>query len=200
MALEDITSRILGKAGAEAEAILAQARERASRRKEETSQRIAHEVALATRAAQEEAKAHYERLVASAHLEARKRELEAKRALIDEAVDAALASIPTQGEERYLAFLQKLLLEAPLTGVVEVLVAPKDRALLERRLGSLQQALRDAGRDLTLRLADDARDIDGGLILRQGRIEYNASLAAMKRFRQQVLREGATRALFGDGV
>ncbi|MCU0612104.1 MAG: V-type ATP synthase subunit E [Candidatus Eisenbacteria bacterium] len=198
MALEDITTRIVVKARQEADTLLRAATERAEHLKAEASRRLARETDQARQKAEEESRGHHARIVATAQLEARKHELVVKRDLITQAVDRALAGIPSAGEERYAHFLRRVLLTAPIRGEADLIVAPRDHAFLRRMLPEFQRELDNAGRGLTLRLSPETREIEGGFVLRQGKIEYNASLAAIKRFREQDLRSAATAALFGD--
>jgi V/A-type H+-transporting ATPase subunit E len=197
MALEDITSRILDKARQEADRLVQEAQERAAGEKEKVAQHLAHEIVLAEQKAADEAKAAHERIVASAQLEARKQELVAKRNLIGEAVDQALARIAEADEDTYFTFLTKLLAESPFRGKAELIVSSRDRRITQRRLPEIQRTLERAGVDLILHLADQPRAMEGGFVLRQERIEYNASLAAIKRFREQELRSAAATVLFG---
>lgn len=200
MAVEDITTRIVAAAQQEADALLSKAQQRVDGLKREAAERVANEIAMAEQRATDEAAARYARLVASAQLEARKQELAAKRDTISHALDQALSRVASSGEETYAAFLLKVLLETPIRGEAEILVSAKDNELLRRNLPRFQRELDRAGRGLTLRPSSDTRDIDGGFILRQGRVEFNASLAAIKRFREHDLRAAALEALFGDGA
>lgn len=198
MALEDITARILDKAHQEANRLLQQAEERVRAEKETSASKLAHEVVEAEQKAAEEAKAAHGRIVAAAHLEARKQELVAKRNLITEAVDAALKRIAGADEDTYVTFLTKLLMESPLRGKAELIVSERDLRMMHRRLPEIQRTLERAGLDLSLRLSTEPRAIEGGFVLRQERIEFNASLAAIKRFREQELRSTASAVLFGS--
>ncbi|MBN1425857.1 hypothetical protein JXA88_15010 [Candidatus Fermentibacteria bacterium] len=198
MALEDITRRIVSAAQQEADALLSQAQQRADDLKREAAERLAHEIVSAEQRAVEEAAARHARLTATAQLEGRKQELAARRALVSSAVDQALARLAKADEETYAAFLLGILLQAPFEGEADILVSAKDRDLLQRRLSHFQRELDRAGRGLTLRPSPETREIDGGFVLRQGRIEYNASLAAIKRFREHDLRAAANEALFGE--
>lgn len=199
MPLDDITTRILAAAQQEADSLLSAAQQRADDLKREAAARLAREAAAAEQRANEESTARHARMVASAQLEGRKQELAAKRALVSSAVDQALARIAASDEETYAAFLTKIMLQAPIQGEAEIVVAPKDHDLVRRMLPRFQGELDKAGRGLTLRLAPPHAGIAGGFVLRQGRIEYNASLAAIRRFRDAELHAVAADVLLGEG-
>ncbi len=198
MPLDDITSRILQRARDEADAILAEAKAAAERRRKETEEALERERQAAETAAAAAAEAAEARVVAAAETLAKREKLVAMQRLLDEVLDETLATVVEGGPGKYLGFLRQLLLKAPMQGEAELLVSEKDAGLLKEHLDSLQRALDEAGRGLRLRLSEEHPAIRGGLILRQGKIEYNASLEAIRRTREEELRSEAARRLFGE--
>jgi V/A-type H+-transporting ATPase subunit E len=198
MALEDITSKILAKASQEAESILEEQRRESERLKQEARARIERSKASALEKAAAAAHSAEERIVAGAELQAKKETLAARQQAIDAVIDAALQQLRDADEETALAFFEQMLVKAPFDGEAELLVSKKDRRLVERELGTLQTALKRAGSKLVLRLSTETRSMDGGFVLRQGKVEVNASLASIKRSRQEELRSAASSLLFSD--
>lgn len=198
MGLEEIVSGILQKAQREAQALVEEAERAAAARREEVGRALDQQMRQTEQRARDEARALEARLAASAHLEARKQELAAKRSLVDQAVDLAFQRILQLDEERYVAFLVKLLSRAPMRGQVELVVSQRDRRLLEPRLDAIQAQLKRAGADLVLTLSGTPGVMDGGFILRQGKVEYNASLGAIRRAMEEELRRVAAASLFGQ--
>ena len=147
--------------------------------------------------------------------------LEAKSARIDEAFELAYREIVNLSEERYAELLRMLLVsvmkkqaehervsrelygeeDAPETETYEVLLNEKDRerfgaSLMEsfrRRMGEEYRTVADR-----VALSSDVANIDGGLIIRGGRIEINCSLRALFDQIRPALEAKVSRKLFPD--
>ncbi len=196
MALEDITSRILERAREQADKTLAKARKEADELKRETSTRVERASTSAYGKATEEAKAAAARIVASAESEANKAILSAKQDSITAAIDRAVEELRQRDEAGYLDLLAGLLAEIPFDTEAEMIVSQADRRFLETNLESLQKRLSGSGKKLRLSLSDETRDIGGGILLKMGKIEFNASLPAVRRAKEEELRAVAARILF----
>ncbi len=196
MALEDITAKILAKAQEQAERTLSEAEDEISRITERTTARIGKAEAGALEKMTVEAASAEERVVASAQLEAKMETLSARQKVIDTALDAAVETLANTDETASLSFLERMLLKAPFEGEAELIVSATDMNLVRRNLDKLQSALSSAGGTLRLRLSENTRELGGGFVLRQGKIEFNASLRAIRRSHEEELRQAASALLF----
>lgn len=198
MPLADITSRILERARAAAAEILSEARRETEAALREVSERLERDNARYAERVAAEARAVEQRAVATARLDAKKETLAARQEMIDAVLVEAMRNLSTADETVYVGFLRARLLAAPMRGDVEIAVDDDDRARVEKHLPALQEALRSAGRDLTLHLAAPGTSMSGGFVLRQGRIEFNASLNAIRRSQEEEMRAMASSLLFPE--
>ena len=181
MALEDITDKIIAKGRHEAQEILDDARRECDELKQKTEARLDARIAAALERAEAEAHTAEERIVASAELDAKKHELAARQEAITQVLDRAIEKLTLSDEKTHLAFLQGKLEQAPFHGEAELIVSEKDHQFIKANLSALQTALEKAGRTLTIRLSSETREMGGGFVLRQGKIEFNASFASIRR-------------------
>jgi V/A-type H+-transporting ATPase subunit E len=196
MPLADITARILERARGEADEILAEARNESEAKLREVGERLERDQTRDAERVAAEARAVEERAVAGAQLEAKKETLAARQDLIDAVLGEAMRSLSSADESVYVDFLRSRILAAPMRGDVEIVVDDSDRARIEKHLPALQEAIDAAGRDLKLRLGPPGRAVHGGFVLRQGRVEFNASLDAIRRSQEEELRAAAAAMLF----
>jgi V/A-type H+-transporting ATPase subunit E len=196
MALEDITAKIIARAEEEAQGILDIARRESDELKKKAEKRIEAEMTAAVERAEGAARAAEERIVAAAELDAKKRELAARQEAISKVLDSALEKLTEADEETYMSFLKAKLQEVPSSGEAELIVSEKDRPAVEANLPVLQSAVDQTGRTLKLRLSSDTRELGGGFVLRQGKIEFNASLSSIRRSQEEKLRSMASTLLF----
>lgn len=198
MALEDITSKIAAKANREAERILDEVRRECEELRTEAQSGIEKRTAAALERATAEAASAEERLVAAAELDAKKRELTARQEAITAVLDKAIEALAEADEVTYVALLQTMLRQASFDGEADLFVSKKDYGLVQRNLATLQGAIDQAGSSLKLKLSQEPRELGGGFVLRQGKIEFNASPSSIKRSREEELRAAASEILFAD--
>lgn len=126
-------------------------------------------------------KLHYEsevrRLLAIRRLELRKKLLSAKREIIRQLAESVKERI--QGDPAlYKKFIEKAVQSGVKTGTEEIAVSRRDRALFTdefmRHLNFIASEM--IGGEPSLRLTDDETDIEGGVYLRSGRENFNASI------------------------
>lgn len=194
-----ITDKILAEAKADADAAVAAAEARAAEILAEAKERAES----IKQSIDEDSRQRAEEIVARAHADEamirRSASLEARARMVDEAFDLARREILNLSPERYTEFLSMLLTSAmreqlrseeesqAIYGEAES--APEDFVILlnERdhgRIGaSLSEKLRmkqEAGEIAYLpAISSEFVSIDGGLILRRGRIEINCSVKAL---------------------
>ena len=155
------------------------------------------------RKGEQDAALRRERLVDVARLEARKTLLAAKQDLVGQAFDLALKKLLELPDQEYIALLAKLAVAASRTGREQVIFSQKDRSrygkqavtmandMLAKKAGP--RAAESAG---MLTLAEEARPMAGGLILRDGRVETNCSFEVLIHLQRDALSAEVARVLF----
>lgn len=193
--IDKITERITMDAQADANAILARAKEDASavlanyqKMAEDEKNRLLEEGRKKT--AEREI-----RMVSVAELEGRKQLLSVKQQLISEAFAKALDSLLHLPTEEYVSLLTNLVANAA-AGNEELLFSEKDRdAYGEQVTAAANQKL---GKNGKLTLAAETRPIQGGVILKQGDIEVNCSLETQVRMMKEELALEIAAVLFEE--
>ena len=196
----EIAARYEAQAQADAEAILQKGRQDAAQREE--------------------------RLASVAQLEARKLTLAAKQEMVGKAFDKALSDLTALPDDKYVALLADLAVQASRTGREQVVFSQKDRSrfgkavvtraneilakqvapklpdeLTETRAGAvLDRVVTGASAVLAgtgmLTMAEDTRPMAGGLILRDDKVETNCSFEVLIHLQKESLAAEVARALF----
>lgn len=188
--IEKITARIDQYASADVAVIAkdAEAKAAAIRAKYQ-----AEADAAAKKAADAGAKAaaqRLERLEGAAKMDAKKMLLSAKQDCLDEAFAKAHKALLALPEEKYVDLLARMAVKASSTGREEILLNSRDHKKVGAEVVKKANALKK-GAELTL--ADDTRDMEGGLTLRDGNVEVNCSFETQLR----ILREDMAAELAG---
>ena len=167
---EKIIAHIQADADAQAGAILAEAEAKCAdiraKYEEEASRIYSDRIREGVRACQDQE----DGALRISRMEARKSVLAVKQEMVEKSFDLALEKITALPEDRYVAFLAGLAKNAAGTGEEEVILNARDRAAIGEKL---IEAINAGGAQM--KLADETRDIAGGLILRRGSIEANCS-------------------------
>lgn len=177
--IEKITARIEADSKAEVEAILREAEEKAAALEAEYRAKAESEAKSAAAAGQEAAKRHAERLESAAAMEARQLQLGAKQACLDEAFAKAKEKILALPDAEYAQLLAKMAVRASKSGKEEILLSPKDHRRVGEQVLSKANELRKKGK---LTLSGETREMEGGLILREGSVEVNCTIETELRF------------------
>ena len=199
--IDKITQRIGADTQAEIDRILADAAAQAEAAADKFRTQAEAEdrdlLAKSERAAAE----REERLVSAAQMEARKTLLTAKQEMVERAYQRALEKLRSLPQEQYVELLAALLVRASSTGREEVVFSPEDRegagkaavaranellakeAAPELPLGDgvVANLLNKVAAGVSafaqgtamLAVSEETRDISGGFILKDGRIEVN---------------------------
>lgn len=137
-----------------------------------------------------------ERLAGVAQLEARKLHLQTKQQMISSAFDAALKELCSMEQEEYIRVMAALAADAAVSGKEEVIMSSRDRESIGKQVVSEANKLIKARSEAAdanavkklismlsggLTLSDETRDICGGLILREGNMEINATFETLIR-------------------
>lgn len=176
--LENILAKIDEDARTQAAAILDEARQQAAQIEQQAQQQAKQQAADIAAKGKKDAADTLDRARSAAQLWERKAELAAKQRLIRETIDAAAQQLHALPDEQYFSLLQDLAVAHALPQEGTLYLSPADRqrvpALFEEGLNA---ALTDPAAKLTL--AEDTRDIDGGVVLAYGGIEENCSFTAL---------------------
>ena len=195
---ERITRRILAEAAAGAAAICEEAKQKAAEALAE-AEKVAGltRKQIAERAAGE-AVEQKRRIKGMAELELRKEILAAKRELLDEAFEKALAGLAGLDDDCYRSLLKRMLLTAAERGDETVFLSSRDGRRLDREFwAGVNRDLAGAGKKGTLVPAAETRDLRGGFILQSGGVEINCSFESLLEMQREELEPEVAALLFG---
>ena len=192
--IEKITARINEDSRKEAYAILAQARAEAAEiadRARAEAKAVEDEVLAQGRRAAAERE---DRLASTAQMECRKAVLAAKQDVIEEAFEQAHKQLLDLSQEKYIALLADLAVQASVTGKEKLIFSAPDRA----RVGKAVVAAANGklAKDAMLTLAEETRPMDGGFILSDGAVEVNCTFDTLIRLQRGALSGEVAKVLF----
>jgi V/A-type H+-transporting ATPase subunit E len=178
--ISKIIDRIRADSDAEAEAVLAEGKARAAAITEEFAELERRAYGdLITKGATESV-ARFERLKNIAALDTKKAVLTEKQELLSAAFAAAEAELAKLPEAQYTDLLARLAADAARTGAETLVFNAADRARVGAAVvDGAKKLLAAQGRNASLTLSAETRDISGGVIVSGGDIETNASLSAL---------------------
>lgn len=191
--IDKICDRIQAQTDAACDQILSRAQEEA-RGIRANCEEIAQEEAEAIRARGAVAAKERElRLGGVAELEARKLHLKTKQEMIEQAFSQAEAELQNSGGAKRIALLGGLAARASVSGHEEIILSQKDRDEIGMAVVKSANA---AVTDGELTLASETRDMNGGLILREGSMEINCTFDAILRGLRDTLSGDVAEILF----
>ncbi len=191
MSLAQITEKIEQDARAEAEKILARAREQEAEINKEAQVEINKIEAAAKLRFDRERPEIFRRRDIVAKLDVSKLMLAAQRKLIQDVFDGALKKMNELGRDEYLAFCERLLKAAIETGD-EVMGLSADEKYIDKTWLDAFNAKH--GTEVTL--ADERQNISGGFLLAKGRICINCSWEMLVQTAQEKLETEVVKRLF----
>lgn len=197
MKAEQVVEKILSQANQEAEAIQAQARSKIQARRavlQEESRTFDQETEARAKAAAEDKQA---RMLAAARMDLRKQILTAKVELLNEVFDKARQRINTLPNEAYSDLMTRLLTQAAQTGDEEVITGRNETRLTHDFLKQVNKKL-GPGFKGNLRLSGEKADIDGGFLLRRGKVQINCSTEVLIDQIRQTMEMELAGELFGE--
>ncbi len=192
--IEKITARIEADAGAETAQILREAEERAAQVRADYEAQAASQSAAAKAAGQEAAQRQAQRLESAAQMEAKKRMLAAKQACVDEAFARAQKKLMDLPDKEYAGLLAKMAVQVSKTGKEEILLNARDRQRVGQQVVAQANAL--LGKRGALTLSGETRDMEGGLTLRDGKVEVNCAFETRLRFLREEMAAQVAGILF----
>lgn len=177
MAIEEIVEKIIGDAKKEAQKIKREARKEANKllvEAEAEAEKLRRE--YLTQASQK-AEAEKERILTQARLKSRNLLLAKKQELIEEAFQIAEERLLKLSPSQKLNFLKNLILKASENGDEEIVLSSVDRKLVDASfLKEVNDGLKKKKKLGQVKLSSEARLLKGGVVLKKGSLEINASL------------------------
>ena len=194
--LESILAQITGDAKQEAEAILAQGRKQAAATLEAAQAEAAERSREALAQGEADAAAIRERASSATQLQRRNRMLAFKQQLIQEALEAGLASLENAPDQEYFDALLVLAARYAPKGLSEMRLSAKD---LGRLPASFAARLREAVPQGEITLSPVPWDIGPGFLLVTGDIDINCTFRALFEDLRDPLRDTVGKLLFPQG-
>lgn len=196
MDAEQVVQKILSEARSQADKIKAQANEKAATQQDQLADELVEFQKETDQKAKAAAEDKTERMLASARMETKKDLLAAKVSLLDEIFQKAREQIKKLPRDQYQELIVSLMKKAVESGDEEVLIAAgEDR--IDNELIKKVNAKPGPGIKGDLKLATDAADIDGGFILRRGKIQVNVSIEVLISQARQEIETELSQELFG---
>lgn len=175
MSIDNINARIVSEAITYSKGVLAEAEGKRDAILKEAQEKAEKIKATGKKKAREEAELIVSRRMSVASLESRKIKLQAKQTQINECFKLALERLANMKDEDYLNMLTSTVLSIGGEGG-EIILNERDKA----RLGDkLVKQVNDTGKVGKMSLAADEIDAKGGLVVRRGSTEVNATLEIM---------------------
>ncbi|HIV02321.1 MAG TPA: V-type ATP synthase subunit E [Candidatus Aphodoplasma excrementigallinarum] len=183
---EEKAREITSGAQAEAGRIVAAANEAAAEKKEKSLAEGEKEAALTK-----------QRIVSSAHMEAKKLLLQARQDLLSEAFAAALNKIQNMDNAQFERLMTDLMVNLIETGDETVIINEADKKRLSPDfLYYVNRTVAKEQVPCNVTMSDEARDIPSGFILKRGDVEINATFEALLRQKKDALSAEVVKILF----
>jgi len=178
MEAEQVITKILADAKAEADKITRQANENEAAEKARLDKDLGEYRSQTEALAKKAAKDEESHILAAARMRIAKELLAEKRRILDEVFEQALKRIHESSDPDYKSLMTKLMLQAVETGDEEVVI---DRNETRIDMELIKEANRKLGPGFkgNLRLARDRDDLSAGFLLRRGKIKTNVSLPVL---------------------
>ena len=193
--IDNLTDQILKEAQQKAEAILADANEKAAKVEAQAVEKGKKEAEKIAAAAEADVRDVAGRTESQAGLRRRQALLNAKQEIIAAAISKAYEKLMGQDDKAYFAMIEKMLAKAAGKEDGEILFNAKDlKRLPEGFAGTIEKIAAAAGG--SLKVSDEAANIDSGFILRYGGVDENCSLKALFDEKQNELQDEVHRTLW----
>lgn len=195
--LDKITARLKADAEADAAALVEKTAQEADAMISEYRIAADSEYLRLEEQALANAESMKEQQLSAARLDAGKQILTLKQELLSEAFSLAENKLRQLPPEQYSCLLVKLAVKASRTGTEELVFNAEDRLQYGADVVKLANAaLAEMGKKAELTLSSREYPIGGGLVLKDGAIEVNCSLATLLETRREELSVEAARHLF----
>ncbi len=173
---EKIIAHIQADAAAQADAIIAQAKQQCAEIREEYDAQARDAYSEKIRAGVKECESKADSADRIARMEAKKEVLALKQEMVSASFDKAAAQIIGLSADRYAAFLAKLAADAA-SGGEEIVLNERDRAAVGSAVVEKANVLQaQAGKAGGLKLSEKTGSFAGGLVLQRGSVTINCTL------------------------
>lgn len=196
MAFEDILKRIRDDGDKESGRIKKEAEEEAKRVLREAKKEAVSLKERMLQSARNSIRDEKKRILTMANLEVRKKLLERKQILIEEAFRKASSHLGHLPDEEYRKAMKKMLLETVESGEEEVIISPEEKLINPAFLNAVSAELSSKGRPGRLKLSSERRECKGGFVLRAGRKEVNNTFDSLFRENREDLESEVAGILF----
>ena len=196
MAVDDILKKIKADAEEAARTIVSEGQEAADLVASEARARADVQKKELGARAEQRAQEDRNRITTLARLAARRELLNEKQAFMDRVFHEAAGRIVAMETGEYRDFIRGLLESTVESGDEEVLIGEAEKRIDQSFLDSVSKELGKGG---GLKLSSERRPIDGGFILRSGRVETNCALETVFRDAREKLETEVAAILFGSG-
>lgn len=175
MDAEQVVSKILSEAKAQAETITGEAKEKCAAEEAELNESLAEYKKETETLAAEAGQDKKDRMLAGARMQLSKEYLAAKGEILDDVFEKAKEKIKNFSDQEYTELMGKLLAKAVETGDEEVVVGKGENRI---DLNLVKQINRDLGPGFkgNVRLSSEKANIQGGFVLKRGNIMTNVSI------------------------
>jgi V/A-type H+-transporting ATPase subunit E len=202
MSVENIAKRIIDEAQVDARSVSEKAEQEMAKLRSGLEQEERELREETKKKIEVEAEEIVKRRISSARLEVRKRILGQKDMIVGEVYSEAKGRILALSDEEYLNFLKKLVVSYSVGGDETVIFPTEDAARLKAKLPQWEKDVtrerKEKGITGSLSLSSETRDIEGGLVLSQGRTEINLGLDGILAETKYLLEGEVTDILFGS--
>ena len=195
--IDKITAKLEAEALADVEAIKAEAAGKCDEIKKEFEKKAQDEYWKRVQAGTKDCENRVQRLASASDMEAKKAILAFKQEMVTAAFNRAVEKLCTMPKEQYVAFLAGVAAKAAESGREELIFNEKDRREVgEAAVKAANELLCSRGLDGQLTLADETREMAGGLVLRQGNIEVNCAADTLVQLERNALSSQVAEILF----
>ena len=197
MGAEKIVEKILQDARDKAQEITSGAQAEAGKIVAEANKAAEGKKTVSLAAGDKEAALTKQRIVASAHMEAKKLLLQTKQDLLSAAFDSALEKIKNMDNTQFERLMTNLMIHLVETGDEVAIISEADKKRLCPEFlyyGNRTIAKEQVPCNVTM--SDEVRDIPSGFILKRGDVEINATFEALLRQKKDALSAEVVKILF----
>jgi len=192
--IEKIVARLEADTKAEIDALNAETAARCEEIRSEYSEKAQAEYDAIIKAGTEACAAQKERLAGAADMEARKHLLTFKQHLVSETFKAATKQLCELPKAEYVRFLASLAAKATVYGTEELVFNARDAKEVGREVAKSANAM--LGEKGHLTVAEETREMPGGVIIKQGDIETNCAIDMLVSMQRSELASQVAEVLF----
>jgi V/A-type H+-transporting ATPase subunit E len=194
---EKIVEKILQDARDKAQEITSGAQAEAGKIVAEANKAAEGKKTVSLAAGDKEAALTKQRIVASAHMEAKKLLLQTKQDLLSAAFDSALEKIKNMDNTQFERLMTNLMIHLVETGDEVAIISEADKKRLSPEfLYYVNRTIAKEQVPCNVTMSDEVRDIPSGFILKRGDVEINATFEALLRQKKDALSAEVVKILF----